>query len=1151
MTTLEDISIFIYKSIETQKTNLSELKKNASEEYDCILSTLDISFIEQKYSEIVLQLWTRQCEESIKIKLFELKDSSELITLLSEFHQISNFDNLPKFLKTNFYDLIEEDRKYFNDDDLMVACNELLIFLTSEIKIIQKDVKIEFEFLELLISVFRESFLLFKRLLIDLNLKDFANRKLSLNEVVNSIISKNFDIKYYVELQILSQKLLRNDSLLLEEFIRAEVLSFTKTVEVEEVNESDKKIWKFTKKIMFMEDLKKIFTSDSQYDEIQIIADVLHITDLFHSQSHMVYEWKGINLFIIANTIRVHNVVCFDLCGKDGKVEDLPNDAGQNSNGRGRDGQDGYAGESGGNCRIECSRIVNPQLLHIKVIGGSGSNGQNGGDGSDGVDGRNAEESDFKINGIRFQMQWGGCERVHVLKEVGAYDPSVSKYALVSNGGCFEDDGLSKHVYVHCKLLFDISGLMLVKGANGSPGQSGGMPGIGGEGGYGGEIHIKTSDDSNLQVKANTHDGRSGKNGIAGYNGLNGKDGRDAWYFDRSHWSSGKDGGCNSTQKYEIEFSSSSRSISVWNVSRKKYAYPKLVCDVKAVDTNRCRNESTNTKSRASHSVAKKKSAISIESSSSRQYANYLQGSIDRVKNEKSKYDGISLNLEVGNISTKVSVKMTYQVTHEKMSGKKFDELSVIRFTFEDVKKVLENKISFVEFSRMLRRVDLNTEECIELKEIIQISDCFPVDDDEFFDAQIDNFERIRESQPFFIYYNLINDFDVNDAVGLLNEKLELKMFADFTERKLAEFFQNKLVKAKRSIELPSIKSKNLPIELPTPNEIENLIFYLEETKSLHLNFEIQAIDPKTNSETFQDYFNKDSSSHRQQIKSFYLKLKEVSMKLFDHSSKTKMLMDQANKLRKKDTQEEVETAAKNAHFFMSIIELLFRYKSEISNLHEEMLQFENVYRSVEQTHTNEQHDIESQKKVQIFIKKFFDNETIAAFVEDNLLDDGVTSPIYRRLIAFAFQVNVIIFIKRIDGGLALIENDNSYVAGSVVEAVGDGSNKSKELKQKVFLLMKENTFTTLQFNREAYERDEKRKVLANVMQLWTLEWNTFGLIGKEYSFKNVLSADKDENIEEFIRILLTYFVISTVSTPTEIGELESILRDVNYNSGS
>lgn len=374
MTTLEDISSFLYKSIENKKCSVSQLKKISSYEYDCILSPLDNSFIEKKYTEIVLELGMRECETKIKIKLKELTDSSQLLNLISDFHQISNFENFPTFLRNSFYDLIQRDRKYFKDEDLVVAFNRLTIFLKSEIKNIQEDVKIEFEFLERLILVFRESFVSFKELLIDLKLKEFADGKISLENVAKLIASKKIEIKFYDELQSLARKLVQNDSVVLEKFIRDEVLPFTKPVDIEEINnsvENEKKILKFTKKIMFIEDLHKFFITDSQYDEIQIVADTLHITkNLFSSNSENIFNFNGANLVIIANTIKVHNEVKFDLSGKNGEVEVLPSDAGRNSSGKGLDGKYGNAGENGGCCMIECTTIENPKSLKIISFGG-------------------------------------------------------------------------------------------------------------------------------------------------------------------------------------------------------------------------------------------------------------------------------------------------------------------------------------------------------------------------------------------------------------------------------------------------------------------------------------------------------------------------------------------------------------------------------------------------------------------------------------------------------------------------------------------------------------------------------------------------------------------------------------------------------------
>jgi hypothetical protein len=96
----------------------------------------------------------------------------------------------------------------------------------------------------------------------------------------------------------------------------------------------------------------------------------------------------------LAKIIKVYGEVVWNVSGKD-EIHTYSNNAGTGEDGHGKQGADGYAGESGGNVLILAERVDNPGNFTIVSNGGKGGKGQDGGIGENGKDGKGIEKAEF------------------------------------------------------------------------------------------------------------------------------------------------------------------------------------------------------------------------------------------------------------------------------------------------------------------------------------------------------------------------------------------------------------------------------------------------------------------------------------------------------------------------------------------------------------------------------------------------------------------------------------------------------------------------------------------------------------------------------------------------------------------------------------
>lgn len=1050
----EEVYKFIEQKVKYYKLTLKDVKFKISNKFNTTLTQSDISFVEEKFANIAVRLWEDECKMLIIDKINELKGKhNELNSLVTAFNETVDFNSVTNLLKNDSYALIQRDRHVFNENSLVNAVNNILLTFKLKVKEIQSAINDEYMFLYLFCEVLRSSDLKFKSIMKALKLREFAQNKIAIDVVLKLIVQVDFDILSYPDVQKLAYSILKSRSYILEEYIHAELKLFADDFTTKILKEGDKNIVEYYGKIIFLEEL---ITNLIPADEIRIFCEIFHI-HIIDEQTY--FRFNVDNLIIFADHIKVHFEVTFDLSGRNADhVEDSK--AGTDDNGRGINGKDGNAGESGGNCFIKSTKIENSHWLTIISRGGNGGNAQSGGDGTDGANGENVTESDFYWHGFKFESKYFG-KTISILVDHQYQDGNITKYFVSKKPGGY---------------IF-----MLCKGSNGTKGKNGGLLGVGGEGGFNGEVDLEIPSNS---VKIIASKGLDGKNGSPGYNGLSGKDGRDAWGYDHKLRSNRYLEGLNECSKYKLAFSKNNGEYYVWSRFDNKYVYAEKIGSVKSVSAMRVKNESTTSRSRSFHAIAERK-----EKSSRGKLTNkYAKKTLDHVKKEASKIADISVNVKMAKLadSTKVRTKDKVLVSFEECKVKKMVEESttVELLSFDDAKKLLSSKkFTLNDFVEVLTRCNFTSRNFFELNGMV-----------------------LRKE--ICVTGTLIG------ASKALEQKIGLNELCN----------QHKVISVK-------LNQAFITQSLVIPKKIQEIISYLDVSQTLTINPEIHSSlsDFEIDFATFEHYFNSDTSENRMQIKILYLRIKDILLE----TSKLKNWGKKILNFTKSVEVTNIQVKEKNdfVGLFMRIFKILIKHKEELAEIRDLIASVQQEYEACNFLQDSNE---ESLKQAEEVIKRFLENETVSNFIEHDIVERGISSPIYKKIIAFVFNVNLQIYIKNLDGVLCHF-------------GVFKGREESElanleEKNNSVDLLMVKNKYAVLKFDMKKYKIIAERKYFAEkAMTQYKIESDHSSL---SWSLEQLLNYDKN-NIS--IDNILKRFP-NTIDE--EIENVKLILQDIQASNG-
>lgn len=369
-----------------------------------------------------------------------------------------------------------------------------------------------------LISVMRNSNNQFDSLVDVLQIQKFISNEISLLNVVNSVVNNYFDIPHFKVLQEIAKNFRFNKNSE-HEPIRRSLQKFVKDLSITE----SKKVITIRKKILRVSEIMAR-NFDPNIVDFHIISDTLYV------DSSLTYFYRGRNLKISCTFLKVTNKFEWDLSGN--SATQFQSDAGQDDDGRGNHGDDGKAGESGGNCLIQCKFIDNGCQLTIISNGGNGADGQNGGNGRDGAEGKSAKLSDFFVGDIEIKSPIKDFNKFKNSKNVRTmYEKSDARYVYYYRAEFKSNNNLKGYFYRTLRMC-----KVLVKGDDGEPGKLGGIGGYGGNPGYPGKISIKCKNPKDNSIITKRKFGEFGKNGFNGHNGLQGRPGGDIFKFDYQWW---------------------------------------------------------------------------------------------------------------------------------------------------------------------------------------------------------------------------------------------------------------------------------------------------------------------------------------------------------------------------------------------------------------------------------------------------------------------------------------------------------------------------------------------------------------------------------------------------------------------------------------
>lgn len=511
-----------------------------------------------------LKLSTNMTEVLKEMNLSPLKYETEVLTnrflnsrlqnwksfslkAIKTFIENSNKKALQNFLNFfgNNFKLLEVPMEIHNLDRQILLQNYELINTKDEFEVVKdlynfafdlaseksKVIALESKLWTTLMEILRNAYEDFEEICSKLQLADLKNEESHFRKLLAAIKQADLNVAQFKLLKETADELWEIDSSPMFTGNLTLLADYAKPLKIDTKREGNKKSMEiFGSHVRVAKVLDQIKANVGDLQEIRFLGiDVLHV-DVNFAQN----IFHGKNLFVLANLVKVHGNVEWDVSGND-SANKYSSNAQQNSDGNGNDGNDGNAGESGGNFFLFCNEIVNASNWSVKSNGGRGSAGQDGGDGRNGIDGETFTLSDIvRINHHKF-----GTQISSVVQETGNH--SVDQYITYWSYQYQNDRGSVLTYYSDDERKFKIFkgntqriySLLLVEGVNGTIGKNGGRLGLGGEGGHPGELKFSKVDSKSeyTNVKTESRRGEFGRDGHGGFYGKQGANGSDAGVF--------------------------------------------------------------------------------------------------------------------------------------------------------------------------------------------------------------------------------------------------------------------------------------------------------------------------------------------------------------------------------------------------------------------------------------------------------------------------------------------------------------------------------------------------------------------------------------------------------------------------------------------
>lgn len=880
-----------------------------------------------------------------------------------------------------------------------------------------------------LISVLRNAFDQFDKVVRILQLEGFSKNKISFQCFVSAINNSNLMINHFKALQETAngchEKSDQKESKqkepdqketdFLYEHMRTTISEFIKQIDIS----TSSNIVTIKKKILMSSEFCSL-KFDKDVKEFRIICDTLHIN------SDLPDIFQGKNLVILSNFVFIHNEHTWNLSGS--SVKNYVSDAEQDNNGKGNDGQDGLAGKSGGNFRLECKFIENLSLLKITSNGGNGGDGQDGGNGRNGNDGEDADDSDFYTNDVELTK----LTKKETFDELEAkskyfniwFKLNYNNKIVFYRGNFKSNNGLDGSFYYRHNCC-----IVLVHGGKGEKGSLGGVGGYGGDPGYPGDITIMCDNLENNVIRTVGNPGIVSKKGQNGWNGFHGREGGDIHKFEHIKLESPIVDGINALTKFKIveipyegywfngflaiidAFNPELSEHQVYSDETKRYIKVEKDKEVKISANQRYKNDSVITRSKYSHAIANKNEPIDIGGIKS-ETSIYLNDTISEISNEISEFEQLAMT--VTKIIKNAVPTKNPEINMESIRTEHKDYLDI------DFKKIIEN-------SALRNELQLTNQQNQNLTEILQVSEKRVIPSDSKLTTKYQReckklsesssnisyedlcnknikktiescFELLQESelsedQCVYLIHNLesLNIEESNDkekikiksslTPQIIPELLTYKRICDIIElckdkyssliyNKLYETFINIEVDSERKPEQFSILSGNFPIQLS----------FLKDTKRFNLPFE-----------QLNNHFNGSAKNGWQEVFKYF----EINHMNYNSSL---------------------------AESIFNYLIKLHKYQNKISDLMTvffvRSFEFDNKYKEIENI-------MDKKDEFSIILNDFYDKGKIIDFVKNELKTKGIQSTIYRKILAHKYGYRLAFFRRNLNGDIKVFELHN------------------------------------------------------------------------------------------------------------------------------
>ncbi|WP_353273498.1 DEAD/DEAH box helicase [Wolbachia endosymbiont (group A) of Agelastica alni] len=1087
----QEIKDIISKEVKEYRSNLVQVKDYIEERLHRSLSTIDNAYIERKYIKYCARLWLQETTNLLK-ELTESKSRAVIQEIFNSLDDIKGLSQIPNplnqlecyILLMKHYELVrKEDEKIFISRFKKECLEQIVAYSDSAEK--------ELVFLETFVDFLSSSKNL-QSIIAELELGDFCRGDLSFDELINNIMKLEVDT-YGENLTVLQEATegLEEEALFLIDKFKEIIGAYIKPVEIQKRRIDNRLVVEVKgKNIVVSETLRQLenaLLENPNIEEVRFVgADIIHIDTNLKSK-----VWQGRNVVILTKAIKVYDQVTWDVSGKDND-HTYSDNAGTGKDGHGKQGADGYPGESGGNVLILTEKIEGQENFTIISHGGKGSKGQDGGNGEKGKDGVGITKAEFekkfppvahfnsqRIGDIHKVIEsiekdssektvWctdgsttiqgiiGSINQIYEDAGVGnvvddgvvpSYDPIFLDFkenifieAITSQGNritfSFERGGLS---FTACQAFFSM------KGSLGQPGGHGGEYGLGGQGGYAGEIIVRNLENSSqgCGIMKNTNQGKEGEKGQGGLHGIHGKNGWDMGYMDYSvsqffteKWP--RFFGTDQSSKCTLEYYDNNSSDRVWCPYNKKYA--KIIATNIEHKKQKKYEERKNTRQnseRQHHAQAVRKKNIS-QSSILANYSHHC-GSIER---------STLRNLQSDSESTKQRALQAI-VENQEQQEKQTTELRIKRHSPYQNKSKHHNDV-FITTSSITYRETIDVESFIDKlkKEPLLLDNWFQLKKAELNLSQLSQlflvFETLKDSPPETS--SLQNNTELKDIEKLLIDKYRLATLQEIVKQ------------------LPPYQEVTNNVEL-TP---ENAARYLIEAKENDNNISHHILG------TLNQYLYENSTEQHEKISKFGKEeLQNTENKALKYSIRAFVL--EVGKLEEEHTdvkkyyneyKEFLEKQERSLNIFFEAFkrELSQPRHAEVFGLWIESIKDKSLRSKLEEKIQKDDflkalyNRFNNQLRQEYDWKECCKDQAVLQKYDDYIQEKGPLSGSYRELLACIFGINIRLYVEDQDNRLFL---------------QGDHNPSSKQI---IHMLCRDNKFIQLNIDKSYLKLEEERK---------------------------------------------------------------------------